>query len=65
MGESFNEKGKMGGFWFCSVNLFTNILIIVSIDLLIYTKYHTLINVAIPIVITFISYIIFLILDII
>ena len=62
MDESFNEKGKMGGLWFCSLNLFTNILIIVSIDLLIYTKYHTLINVAILIVITFISYIIFLIL---
>ena len=62
MDESFNEKGKMGGLWFCSINLFTNILIIVSIDLLIYTKYHTLINVAILIVITFISYIIFLIL---
>ena len=62
MDESFNEKGKMGGLWFCSINLFTNILIIVSIDLLIYTKYHTLINVSILIVITFISYIIFLIL---
>ena len=50
----------MGGLWFCSVNLFTNILIIVSVDLLIYTKYHTWINVAILLVVTFISYIIFL-----
>ena len=62
MDESINEKGKMGGLWLCSVNLFTNILIIVSIDLLIYTKYHTWINFAILSVITFLSYIIFLLL---
>ena len=59
--ESINEDGKMGGLWFCSVNLFTNILIIVSLELLIETKYHTWINAAILIVITFIAYIIFLI----
>ena len=29
----------MGGLWFISVNLFTNILIIVSAELLIFTKY--------------------------
>ena len=60
MDESINEKGKMGGLWICSLNLFTNILIIVSIDLLIYTKYHTWINFVILIVITFLAYIIFL-----
>jgi magnesium-transporting ATPase (P-type) len=60
--ESINEEGRMGDLWFCSVNLFTNILIIVSVDLLIYTKYHTWINFAIIFVITFVSYIIFLIL---
>ena len=59
--ESVDSKGKMGGLWFCSVNLFTNILIIVSIELLIQTKYHTWINAVILIIITFISYIIFLI----
>ena len=58
--ESINDKGNMGGLWFCSVNLFTNILIIVSVDLLIYTKYHTWINVVILLLITFVSYIIFL-----
>ena len=62
MDESINEKGKMGGLWFSSVNLFTNILIIVSIDLLIYTKYHTWINFVILSIITFLSYIIFLLL---
>ena len=58
--ESINKDGKMGGLWFCSVNLFTNILIIVSLELLIETKYHTWINGVIIIVITFIAYIIFL-----
>ena len=59
--ESVNGNGQMGDLWFCSVNLFTNILIIVSIDLLIDTKYHTWINAVILSVITFISYIIFLV----
>jgi hypothetical protein len=58
--ESINKNGKMGGLWLCSVNLFTNILLIVSIDLLIYTKFHTWINYAFLLVITFASYIIFL-----
>ena len=58
--ESVNSDGKMGGVWFISVNLFTNILIIVSVELLIFTKYHTWINVVIIVVITFIAYIIFI-----
>ena len=60
MDESVDKNGKMGGLWFCSVNLYTNILIIVSIELMIQTKYHTWINFAIVLVITFIAYIIFL-----
>ena len=59
--ESVDEEGKIGGLWFCSVNLFTNILIIVSLELIIETKYHTWINTVILLVITFISYIIFLV----
>ena len=59
--ESVDEEGKIGGLWFCSVNLFTNILIIVSIDLLLDTKYHTWINFVIILVITFVAYIIFII----
>jgi magnesium-transporting ATPase (P-type) len=59
--ESIDEDGHMGGLWFCSVNLFTNILIIVSIELVILTKYHTWINFVILIVITFVAYIIFII----
>ena len=59
--ESINSDGKMGGLWFISVNLFTNILVIVSLELLIHTKYHTWINCVILLVITFIAYIIFII----
>jgi hypothetical protein len=59
--ESVDKNGKLGGLWFSSVNLFTNILIIVSIELLLNTKYHTWINCVILIVITFIAYIIFII----
>ena len=59
--ESINSDGHMGGIWFCGVNLFTNILIIVSVELLIKTKYHTWLNAIVLIVITFISYIFFLI----
>ena len=58
--ESVDSEGKIGGLWFISVNLFTNILIIVSVELLIYTKYHTWINCVILAVITFIAYIIFI-----
>jgi hypothetical protein len=58
--ESINEYGKMGGLWFISVNLFTNILLIVSIDLLVFTRYFTWINIAILAVVTFVSYTIFL-----
>ena len=60
--ESIDENGKMGGIWFCSVNLFTNILLIVSINLLIYTKYHTWINFVILLIVTFVAYAIFLLL---
>jgi magnesium-transporting ATPase (P-type) len=59
--ESVDEDGKIGGLWFCSVNLFTNILIIVSVDLLLETKYHTWINFVIILVITFVAYIIFIV----
>ena len=59
--DSVNDDGKMGGLWFMSVNLFTSNLIIVTVDLIIFTKYHTWINWAILAVITLIAYIIFVI----
>ena len=51
----------MGGLWFISVNLFTSILIVVTVDLIIFTKYHTWINWAIIAVFTILAYIIFVI----
>ena len=59
--DSVNDHGKMGGLWFISVNLFTSVLIVVTVDLIIFTKYHTWINWAIIIVFTIIAYIIFVI----
>ena len=59
--ESIDNDGHMGGLWFISVNLFSNILIIVSVELLILTKYHTWVNFLIMGVVTFLAYIIFII----
>ena len=59
--DSVNNEGKMGGLWFKSVNIYTSVLIIVTIDLIIYTRYHTWINFAIILVFTIIAYIIFVI----
>jgi energy-coupling factor transporter transmembrane protein EcfT len=59
--ESVNDNGKMAGLWYISVNLYTCVLIFVTIDLMIFTKYHTWINMAIIIVFTIIAYIIFVI----
>ena len=53
--------GNMESLWLISVNLFSNIILIVSFDLMIYTNYHTWINIVIMLVSTFIFYIIFLI----
>ena len=56
-----NKDGQMAGLWFMSVDIYTNILIIVSVTMLVTTKFHTWINVVILLVVTFISYVIFLI----
>ena len=59
--ESVNDNGKMAGLWYISVNLYTCVLIFVTIDLMIFTKYHTWINMTIILVFTIIAYIIFVI----
>ena len=59
--ESVNDNGKMAGLWYINVNLYTCVLIFVTIDLMIFTKYHTWINMAIILVFTVIAYIIFVI----
>ena len=55
-----NTKGQMAGLWFMSVDIYTNILIIVSLTLLITTRYHTWIHFAILFVVTFLAYICFI-----
>ena len=59
--DSVNDNGKMGGLWFISVNLFTSVLIVVTVDLIIFTKYHTWINWTILAIFTVLAYIIFVI----
>ena len=59
--HSIDNDGNIGGLWFVSVNMFTNILVIVSIDLVILTKYETWINWVILGIITGLAYAIFLI----
>ena len=55
-----NKKGQIAGIWFMSVNIYTNILIIVTVTLLITTKYHTWIHFAILLVVTVLAYIVFI-----
>lgn len=42
--QSFDKKGNIPELWILSVCLYTNILLIVTGDLMIYTKYHTWLN---------------------
>ena len=56
-----NWKGLIPGLWFMSVDIYTNILIIVTSTLIITTRFHTWIHVTILFLVTFLSYIIFLI----
>ena len=56
--DSFNDEGKMAGLWFLDVNIYTNIIIVVTINIMINTKYHTFINFSFIIAFTLIAYII-------
>jgi len=55
-----NKKGLIPGLWFMSVDIYTNILIIVTSTLIITTRFHTWIHAIILFIVTFLSYIIFL-----
>ena len=55
-----NKDGYETNLWTLSVCLFTNILIVVSADLIIMTKYHTYINWILIIFLSFVLYILFL-----
>ena len=58
---SINDKGDQSGLWFISVVLYTNIIIIVTNQLIINTSNHTIIHWLIIAVITYLAYIIVLI----
>ena len=60
-GIPIDKEGSMDCLWFTSVDLYTNILIIVSVDLIVDTFYLTWINGVIQAGTTFLLYIIFLI----
>ena len=59
--EHIDKSGHMAGLWFMSVDIYTNVLIIVSVTLLVTTKFHTWINFVILLIVSFISYIVFLV----
>ena len=58
---AMDKEGHESNLWVVSVVLYTNILLIVSIDMIIFTQYHTWINWVIVCSLTFLLYIIFLI----
>jgi hypothetical protein len=60
--SSVDIDGNMGDLWFNSVNMYTNILLIVTINLVLYTKYFTYLNFLLIFVTTFFLYAIFIIL---
>jgi hypothetical protein len=56
-----NKKGLIPGLWFMSVDIYTNILIIVTSTLIITTRFHTWIHGTILFLVSFLAYIIFLV----
>ena len=61
MSSPINGGGDTSDIWFASVTLYTNIILIVSIDLSISTKYHTWITWAVMGILTFFCYAVFLV----
>ncbi len=59
--SAINSLGHVTCLWYNSVILYTNIIIIVSIDLIVITKYHTWINWVLLFFCTFFLYVLFLI----
>ena len=58
--KEIDKNGHESNLWVISAVLYTNIIMIVSIDMVIFTKYHTFINWIIIIVLTYVLYILFL-----
>ena len=59
--NNIDKNGHESNLWVISTVLYTNILLIVSFDMIIFTRYHTWLNWVIVIYLTFMLYIIFLI----
>ena len=59
--KEIDKDGHESNLWVISAALYTNILIIITVDMIIFTKYHTFINWIIVITLTFLLYIAFLI----
>ena len=59
--NNIDKNGHESNLWVISTVLYTNILLIVSFDMIIFTRYHTWLNWVIVICLTFMLYIIFLI----
>ena len=59
--DSIDEDGKIGGLWYINVNIFTSIVIIVTVNLMINTKYETWLNLSFIFIFDIIAYIIFMI----
>ena len=59
--DSVNDEGKMGGLWFINVNLYTCIIVVVSVNLMINTKYETIFNLILVIFFDVFLYIIFMV----
>ena len=59
--DSIDKDGKMGGLWYINVNLFTSIIIVVTVNLMINTKYETILNLSFILIFDIVAYIIFMI----
>ena len=59
--DSINSDGKMGGLWYINVNIYTNILIVVSVNLIINTRYETIFNILLIVIFDIFAFIIFMI----
>ena len=59
--KEIDINGHDSNLWVISAVLYTNVLMIVTIDMIIFTKYHTFINWIIILSLTFLLYILFLI----
>ena len=58
--KEIHKDGYESNLWVISVCLYTNILLIVTSNIIIFTKYHTIVNWIVIILLTFILYIVFL-----